>query len=367
MNLQGFYTTKGLALAAKVAAGAKLTVTKVAAGSGTTVDSATSLDETKQTLTIGPAEISKQTAGLPATLAEAKASASYTLTELGVYASDPDTGEILYQVFRLEDARAITAGGGSVYRFYLRESVGTGGVTVVCSPAGLITDEDLEPLRGSFSALNARVNAVGTPSRTVTLTAGELVAFIEALPRMLTEHLNLTVTGTLTETLNLFGFYGSGSITINGGGALTLQKGINVASRILIQVRDTTILPAVFASNSSCVYSSFPGCYLYLQRCTLTGDDSSRGVNTEGEGTLLLENCTMTHHAKCVFAARGACVYVIKSGITDATGVFSDNVTGVYVYRGGMVQLCQNAPELLGGSANTHDGGIIINANGAVI
>ena len=44
---------------------------------------------------------------------EAKAAASYTLTELGVYASDPDAGEILYQVFRLDEARAITAGGDS--------------------------------------------------------------------------------------------------------------------------------------------------------------------------------------------------------------------------------------------------------------
>lgn len=40
MSLQGFYTTKGLALAAKAAAGAGLTVTKVTAGSGTTAASA---------------------------------------------------------------------------------------------------------------------------------------------------------------------------------------------------------------------------------------------------------------------------------------------------------------------------------------
>ena len=34
MSLQGFYTTKGLALAAKLAAGTGLTLTRVTAGSG---------------------------------------------------------------------------------------------------------------------------------------------------------------------------------------------------------------------------------------------------------------------------------------------------------------------------------------------
>ena len=40
MSLQGFYTTKGLALAAKLAAGTGLTITRVTAGSGETAASA---------------------------------------------------------------------------------------------------------------------------------------------------------------------------------------------------------------------------------------------------------------------------------------------------------------------------------------
>ena len=119
MSLQGFYTTKGLALAAKLAAGTGLTITRVTAGSGETAASAAALAQERQTLTVGEAAVSGQSAVLPTTLAEAGASAAYTLTELGVYARDPQEGEILYQVFRLSEGRAITAGGGSESKPYL--------------------------------------------------------------------------------------------------------------------------------------------------------------------------------------------------------------------------------------------------------
>ena len=56
MSLQGFHTTKGLALAAKTAAGARLTVTRVTAGAGGTAASAAVLADEKQTLTVGPAQ-----------------------------------------------------------------------------------------------------------------------------------------------------------------------------------------------------------------------------------------------------------------------------------------------------------------------
>ena len=54
-------------------------------------------------------------------------------------------------MFRLSEGRAITAGGGSAYRFYLKQTVGAAGVTVTCSPAGLLTGEDLQPLRTALA------------------------------------------------------------------------------------------------------------------------------------------------------------------------------------------------------------------------
>ena len=151
MSFQGFYTTKGLALAAKIAAGTKLTITKVTAGSGETAKTAAALAQEQQTLTAGTAAVSGETAVLPATLAETSVSAAYSLTELGVYAQDPDAGEILYQVFRLDKPVSLTAGGEDACRFYLKQTVGAAGITVTCSPAGLLTDEDLVPLRTTLA------------------------------------------------------------------------------------------------------------------------------------------------------------------------------------------------------------------------
>ena len=55
MNIQGTYTNKGLALAAKTAVGACLRVTRVVGGSGHTPDipKATQLPEIRQTLAVG--------------------------------------------------------------------------------------------------------------------------------------------------------------------------------------------------------------------------------------------------------------------------------------------------------------------------
>lgn len=154
MTLQGFYTNLGQALAAKVAAGSTaLTITRVVAGSGHTADpaSATSLPDIRQTLAVGSPTASGNTATLPVTLAEVQAGSPYSLTELGIYATDPDAGEILFQIYQLDTSAPITAGGENVLRFYLRQTIGAQGVTVTCSPAGIVLNSDLDPLRTALA------------------------------------------------------------------------------------------------------------------------------------------------------------------------------------------------------------------------
>lgn len=154
MSIQGFYTNKGSALATKIAGGlTALTVTRVVAGSGHTEDipSATTLPDIKQTLTVGTAVVEGTTATLPVTLAEVEAEDDYDLTELGVYATDPQEGEILMQVYQLSAAQTVTAGGEGMLRFFLRQTIGAQGVTVTCSPAGIVLDEDLDPLRAAIA------------------------------------------------------------------------------------------------------------------------------------------------------------------------------------------------------------------------
>lgn len=169
MTLHGFYTNKGRALAAKIAAGtAEMTVTRVVAGDGHTADipSATDLPSQKQTLSVGLPSVSGATWTLSVTLLEAGASVDYALTELGVYANDPDAGEILFQVCQLDAAADIIAGGEGVLRFYLRQSIGADGVSVVCSPAGVVLEEDIAELRAKAEYADHR-NLLDNPWFTV--------------------------------------------------------------------------------------------------------------------------------------------------------------------------------------------------------
>lgn len=357
MSLQGFYTTQGLALAAKIAAGTKLTVTKVTAGSGTTAAGDSVLAGTKQTLTVGEAAVSAQTAALPVTLAEAKATASYTLTELGVYASDPDAGEILYQVFRLDEARAITAGGENVYRFYLQETVGAAGVTVTCSSAGLLVDEDLAPTRSKVLAQSAL-------PRAVTVSAEELRAYMLSLPRMLTEKLTINVTGTTTDLIWIEGFYGPGSIEIAGtAGSTNLNGGVLVLGcAVMVYIHHCNIRPSS-ESTSRCVrVQNSSGC-VWLTQCQLIGNGSSRGFDSSYSATAHLEYVALTNHQIAVLAGQSS---VISVAVNDE-GQPSGNSIGAYVWWGGIILLAAKAPELLGGTSNVKSGGIIAKADGTLL
>lgn len=349
MSLQGFYTAKGLALAAKAAAGAGLTVAKVTAGSGATAASAAALAEEKQTLTVGPAQTDGQTATLPVTLAEAKSGASYALTELGVYARDPDAGEILYQVLRLDESRAIRAGGESVYRFYLRQSVGADGVTVSCSPAGLLIDEDLAPTRD-------KVLAVSVPSRTVTVAASELAAYIAVLPRLLTEHLKVNITGgTVSNILDLSHFYGTGSLTLTAVDGHT----VSLTNSVYIYRCAVKIILENLSLNGSTLNRDFvyirESTNTWLIGCTIDGagtvEKYSYGVDVEGLSMAYIGNCDI----KNVY--HGVSVKYAAAIVNACTG--SGNTIGAETYRGGRCYLTGGTPTLMGGSTNENGGGPI--------
>ncbi len=361
MSLQGFYTTKGLALAAKAAAGAGLTVTRVTAGSGATAASAAALAEEKQTLTVGPAQTDGQTATLPVTLAEAKSGASYTLTELGVYADDPDEGEILYQVFRLDESRAIRAGGESVYRFYLRQSVGADGVTVACSPAGLLVDEDLAPTRG-------KVLAVRVPSRTVEIELSALQSYLDSLPKLLTDNLTIKVSGTWSGTITIHGFYGSGLLRIAGSEGCTLTGAVHTACcTVVIELLNIVLqAPQVmsggdFLSNGLLFADHSYG--LWVQGCSFVGNGAYPGVVGYISSKVCLVDSPISNCAAAVYSCASAEVSVFNS----ASVAYSDNNIGAFVYRGGIILLGENTPDTLGAAANSHSGGIIAKPDGTLI
>ena len=116
---------------------------------------------------------------------------------------------VVATVDQVKEQPRIQAGSDTVLRFYLRQTVsGDGGAEVLCSPAGLITESDCGPVR-------RKVLATGVPSRAVTIPASELQAYLNSLPRLLTEHHDITLSGTNSDIVYVKDFHGYGSLSFH--------------------------------------------------------------------------------------------------------------------------------------------------------
>ena len=361
MNIQGTYTDKGLALTAKTAAGACLQVTRVVGGSGHTTDvpNAAQLSEIRQTLAVGESRCAGDTAVLPVTLAAVELGATYTLTELGVYAEDPNEGEILYCVYRLDEPVTIQAGSDTVLRFYLRQTVSKdGGAQVLCSPAGLITESDCGPVR-------RKVLATAAPSRTVTMPMSELAAYISSLPRLLTENLIIEVSGEWTGNVLILGFYGCGTLTIKGVDTAVIHGGIQICNcGCMVWLENLTV-------KATEAMAGKPGYLLYcaadvavwVTGCIMEGKEQITGIRAAESAQINVISSSVTGCA-CVLETTTSSVV----SLVYTTGVgYTHNDTGVCAYNGGIAILGHGIPELLGGTNHRKDGGVIFQQNGTLL
>lgn len=111
-------TNKGIALQAKVQAGTELEITKLKLGSGvvpsgTDIKTLTDLITPEQNLGIGRTEAVGDYCKVSATISNSGLEAGYYVRELGVFAQDPDDGEILYMYTTDGAPDYLPAGGGS--------------------------------------------------------------------------------------------------------------------------------------------------------------------------------------------------------------------------------------------------------------
>jgi hypothetical protein len=106
------YTDAGNALSAKLETGVQLVITRVVSGAGRSADltALTDLPNPKQELEItGITEQQGPYYTIYVRLSNQGLTAAYDLTQIGVYAQDPDAGEILYRVAQLDLAIPIPA------------------------------------------------------------------------------------------------------------------------------------------------------------------------------------------------------------------------------------------------------------------
>lgn len=358
MNIQGIFTAKGLALAAKLTAGGTLTITRVVAGEGNTETTAAAMSQPRQTLAVNTPTRNGDTTVIAATLAAALAPESYSLGELGIYASDPDEGEILYKLYRMDEPVEIIGTSRMVLRFYMEETVSqTLQVTVERPPAGLLTEAHLEPVEEAVFSTNI-------PSRTAVLAASELQAFLDRLPKLLTENLTLKVSGTLTEPIEMNGFYGSGSITL----AAVEQSGCTLKRRVYIQrcsiaiwlrdlrfddteeLEDVAMIRVLESRN------------VRLVNCAFLGAGSGVAVSVSNYANLEMDGCSIKNFQVALGGYSSS--RIVASKCEEVSG----NTCGIQIGYGTVVMLGDNTPDLMGGVSNyKYSGALIVSSNNALV
>lgn len=147
----GVLTDLGKALAAKVEAGkCKLQFTKMKVGDGSPsfIESMTDLASPKKVLDLSAVTPNdKGTCDVEAVITNADLDKGFYLKEIGLFATDPDVGEILYCVATAGDADYIQAkGGATVLSIALHMTIAIKSIDDVVTDVdtkGLVTATDL--------------------------------------------------------------------------------------------------------------------------------------------------------------------------------------------------------------------------------
>lgn len=231
-----------------------------------------------------------------------------------------------------------------------------------------LTDAQKQQARGNIAAANRetqdKVQAVSVPGRTVEIELSALQSYLDSLPKLLTEDLTIKVTGSWTGNITVYGFYGSGSLTISGkdGCTLTGNMTINRCSSSM-QLFDMAFqAPATGLYQNSLLYAMINR-HLWMQNCSFVGNGACAGVEGYISSSICVVDCPISDCNIAVEScANGRVVVFNNSAVT-----YANNTYGASVYRGGIILLGENTPDTLGAAANAHNGGIIAKANGTLI
>ena len=240
--------------------------------------------------------------------------------------------------------------------------------------AVLYTAQSLTDEQKAQAQANIGVDAISTKnigSVSKSLSASELQAYLDALPRLLTENHVITLNGTCSQDVYMKGFYGCGSLTLraNSVGDCVFTKNIEITNcHVPVNMEKLKWeLNAESPSTNACIICS--GSTVKAQECSVTGYVSSSGEKI-GRGVTALEQGSVTL-LSCAFHNLDIVLNTFQSGFIGIAGGketdYSGNNIGVYTYWGGLVMLSDDMPLKIGGSYNTRNtGGAIIQGNAFV-
>ena len=175
-NWQGFKRTKlGQNLQAKIDAGlTKFKITKLGIGDGSyqgNVENMIALSNKKQDLNVSKIEVSENVIKIQTTITNTGVTEKYQMTEIGIFATDPEMGEILYAVMTDPNPDTMPAAGSATvvkktWTFNLIVD-NTGDVSAVIDSTSLITVGDLANHNNdtnAHAALAATIDDTNVPT-----------------------------------------------------------------------------------------------------------------------------------------------------------------------------------------------------------
>ena len=172
-NWQGFVLTeKGLALQAKIDAGlATLTFTKISIGSGSSSSSSSSLADLvkrEKDLTIASCSVDGTTVKLVSTLTNTEVTQAFKERELGLFATDPDDGEIMFAYMTDPDPDTMPAEGSTTVvskRMTLNLTFSnTGNVSAMLDSSQLVTFADVKNATNDTELEDSSDNKIASTS-----------------------------------------------------------------------------------------------------------------------------------------------------------------------------------------------------------
>lgn len=202
------------------------------------------------------------------------------------------------------------------------------------------------------------VEATSVPSRTVEVASSDLQAYLNGLPRLRIEDLTVEVSaGTVPGRLLVNEFYGPGVLIITGTteNDNAIEDGIYIkhcSNRICIRKFNVT------ASKSSSAIMAYESKILELHNLSINSEKKFCGIQIASYfGFLFVYKCTISNFVDAMYGG-GICT------LRDCTG--ANNNAGIAV-ENGITMLCGSTPELMGGTFNQKDGGLIVKANGTLL
>lgn len=181
-------TTQGLNLLAKLVAGETMTITKAQTGAGTVdvsnLASQTAITTPKQTLSFRtPSYPSTGQVAVPCYLENDNLSTGYTATQVGIFAEDPDDGEILFFIAQADSGTGTAIPSGTEmpgftaeWTFYFSYGQASS-VDVTVDPANTVSQNEAQTMINTAVAaakaeLNTTISGITTESLGALPTSG---------------------------------------------------------------------------------------------------------------------------------------------------------------------------------------------------